>query len=85
MQLEKTIDSKSVTITNRGMITIPAGFRKRFNLKDGDKVFIIEDEGTLKIIPIKSEEELMKDSYTAEGMLKSMEESKKEELKQEDK
>ncbi|OLS14635.1 MAG: hypothetical protein RBG13Loki_1737 [Promethearchaeota archaeon CR_4] len=85
MELGKTVDSKAVTITNRGMITIPSGFRKRFNLKDGNKVFIIEDEGSLRIIPIKSEEELRKDSYSAEEMLKSMEQSKKEELEQEDK
>ncbi len=85
MELAKSNGAKSVTITNRGMITIPSKFRKRYNLKDGNKVFIIEDEGSLKIIPIKSEEELRKDSYTAEEMLKSMEESKREELEQEEK
>ncbi len=85
MELEKTFDAKAVTITNRGMITIPSGFRKRFKLKDGDKIFIYEDEGTLRLIPIRPIEELRKGSYTAEEMLKSIEESKKEELEQEDK
>ncbi len=84
MVLEKTHDVKAVTITNRGMITIPAVYRKRFKLKDGDKVFIFEDEGTLKMIPIRSIEELRKGSYTAEQMLKSIEESRKEDLEQED-
>ncbi len=85
MELEKSTGAKAVTITNRGMITIPAEFRKKYKLKDGNKVFIIEDEGSLKIIPIKSEEELRKDSYTAEEMLKSMEESRREDLEQEEK
>ncbi len=85
MELEKPSDAKAVTITNHGMITIPSGFRKRFKLKDGDKIFIFEDEGSLKLIPIRPIEELRKGSYTTEQMLKSIEESKKEELEQENK
>jgi len=60
MKVEKIIEEKQVTITNQGMITIPAAFRKSYNLKDGDKILIVEDEGTLKIIPLKEEEELKK-------------------------
>ncbi|GAI62483.1 unnamed protein product [marine sediment metagenome] len=70
MVLDKVVNEKEVTITNRGMITIPAAFRKIFNLKDGDKVLIIEDEGTLKIIPIKDPESLRLNSYNTEEMKK---------------
>ena len=83
MVLEKVVNEKEVTITNRGMITIPAVFRKIFNLKDGDKVLIIEDEGTLKIIPIKDPESLRINSYDAEEMKKEMNKSRKEELERE--
>jgi hypothetical protein len=38
----------------------------------------------LKIIPIKSIEELRQNSYTVEELLASLEESKKEELELED-
>ncbi|TFG26594.1 MAG: AbrB/MazE/SpoVT family DNA-binding domain-containing protein [Promethearchaeota archaeon] len=80
MDVVKNIKEKIVTITNQGMITIPSAFRKIYGLKDGDKILIIEDEGTLKIIPLKDEQELSQDSYSAEEMLKQMEKSKKEEI-----
>ena len=83
MVLEKLVNEKEVTITNRGMITIPAAFRKSFNLKDGDKVLIIEDEGTLRIIPIKDPETLRLNSYNTEEMKKEMNKSRKEELERE--
>ncbi len=83
MVLDKIVNEKEVTITNRGMITIPAAFRKIFNLKDGDKVLIIEDEGTLKIIPIKDPKTLRSNSYSTEEMKKEMNKSRKEELERE--
>ena len=83
MVLDKVVNEKEVTITNRGMITIPAAFRKNFNLKDGDKVLIIEDEGTLKIVPIKDPESLRINSYSTEEMKKEMNKSRKEELERE--
>ena len=43
MDVKKSIEEKKVTITNQGMVTIPAAFRKSYGLKDGDKVLIIED------------------------------------------
>ncbi|TES95261.1 MAG: AbrB/MazE/SpoVT family DNA-binding domain-containing protein [Promethearchaeota archaeon] len=83
MVLDKIVNEKEVTITNRGMITIPAVFRKNYDLKDGDKVLIIEDEGTLKIIPIKDPESLRLNSYDTEEMQKEMDKSRKEELERE--
>ena len=41
MDVKKVIEEKKVTITNQGMITIPAAFRKSYGLKDGDKVLIV--------------------------------------------
>jgi len=32
-------------ITYKGQITIPAGIRKKMNLKDGDKVIFFEQDG----------------------------------------
>jgi bifunctional DNA-binding transcriptional regulator/antitoxin component of YhaV-PrlF toxin-antitoxin module len=58
-------------------------FRKNFNLKDGDKVLTIEDEGTLKIIHIKDPETLRLNSYNIEEMRKEMDKSRKEELERE--
>ena len=83
MVLDKIGNEKEVTITNRGMITIPASFRKYYDLKDGDKVLIIEDEGTLKIIPIKDAESLRSDSYDKEEMKKEMNNTRQKELERE--
>jgi AbrB family looped-hinge helix DNA binding protein len=83
MDVKKIIEEKKVTITNQGMVTIPAAFRKSYGLKDGDKVLIIEDEGTLKIIPLKDTDELKRKSYTAKEMLDQMKKSKIEELSRE--
>ncbi len=78
MNIEKSIFEKTVTVTNQGMITIPAAFRKSFGLKDGDKVLVVEDEGSLKLIPLKIEEEIRKNTYTKAELLNQMKKSKKE-------
>ena len=83
MEIKKNIEEKKVTITNQGMVTIPAAFRKSYGLKDGDKVLIIEDEGTLRIIPLKDEDKLKETSYNTREMLEQMKRSKIEELNRE--
>ena len=47
------IFKKTVKVTNRCMITLPAYLRKTFDFKDGDHNSIIEDEDGMKIIPIE--------------------------------
>ena len=71
---------QTVKVTNRGMVSIPAVIRKKFKIKDGDRVLFIEEEDGLKLHIIKPLEELQKDSFTTEKMLKLMEKSHKEEL-----
>lgn len=44
--------SKIITMTNRGMITIPASIRKKFHLQDGQPLAIIEHEDKIVLIPI---------------------------------
>ncbi len=83
MNIEKSIFEKTVTVTNQGMITIPAAFRKSFDLKDGDKVLVVEDEGSLKLIPLKNEEEIRKNTYTKAEILNQMKRSKKEDITKE--
>ncbi len=83
MEIKKIIEEKKVKITNKGMISIPAAFRRSYGLKDGDKVLIIEDEGTLKIIPLKDIDELRRKSYNSKEMLDQMKKSKIEELSRE--
>jgi antitoxin PrlF len=73
-----------VKVTNRGMITIPANLRKKYGLKDGDKVVVIEDEGMLKIIPVESIQSLQNRSITAKEMVGILKKSREEELEREE-
>ena len=83
LKLEDTIFEKQVTVTNNGMICIPAAYRKLYKIKDGDKVLVVEDEGTLKIIPIRELEDLRTNSYTSKEIIQQIRESKKEVIKRE--
>ena len=62
------------------MVTIPASLRKKYGLQDGDQVEVVEDEGMLKIIPIKSIKSLQKRSITTKEMLEILKRSREEEL-----
>lgn len=69
-----------VKITNRGMVSIPASFRKKYDLRDGNYVVVLEEEGTLRLIPLKSTEQLQEESISVEEMRNIIAESRKEEL-----
>lgn len=75
---------KVVKITNNGMISIPASIRKKYNLQDGDKVLIIDDEAdSIKIFLVENVEELRKRSFTTEEYRKIYNQSRKEDIEQE--
>ena len=75
---------KTVKITNKGMISIPASLRKKFHLKDGDYVVIEENEnGTMKITPVIPIKELKKRSATVEEFRQIYNKSKQEDLEME--
>ncbi len=42
---------QKIRISRRGQIVIPANIRKKYNLKDGEMLFIEDDEGVIKIKP----------------------------------
>lgn len=83
MDVEKIIHEKKVTITNNGMICIPAAYRKLYDLNDGDKILVVEDEGALKLIPIKDLDELRKNSYSSKDIIEHIRQRKKEEIERE--
>ena len=40
-------------ITSKGQVTVPKAVRDRFHLSPGDKIeFLIEEDGTLRVIPV---------------------------------
>lgn len=72
---------KVVKVTNKGMISIPAEIRKKYNISDGDYVLVKEEKnGEIKIIPIESEESLRKKGLTIEEFRKVFNQSRKEDM-----
>lgn len=72
---------KVVKVTNKGMISIPAEIRKKYNISDGDYVVVKEEKnGEIKIIPIESEESLRKRGLTIEEFRKIFNQSRKEDM-----
>lgn len=78
--------SKIIQMINRGMITIPVALRKKYNLKDGQRFIISEEEGKIYIVPLINFEQERKNFMNRDEMkkaLKKMEELSEEELQQE--
>lgn len=72
---------KVVKVTNKGMISIPAEIRKKYNISDGDYVLVKEEKnGEIKIIPIESEESLRKKGLTIGEFRKIFNQSRKEDM-----
>lgn len=80
MKIENPLREKPVKVTNHGMVTIPAALRRRYQLQDGDRVLIVEDEGTLKIIPIRTLAELRQEGYSSAEMRRVSRQLKTHEL-----
>ncbi len=70
---------KSVKINNKGMITIPARIRKKYNLTTGNEVAIYDLNGQIIIIPILDIEKIR--TFTREEFGKVYEEIHDEEVK----
>ena len=43
------------TISRRGQTVVPAAFRRRYHLLDGDRLAWIDDGETIKIVPIPAD------------------------------
>jgi AbrB family looped-hinge helix DNA binding protein len=56
---------KPVTISSRYRVVIPREIREQFDLKPGQKIIFVPDNGTLRVVVIRS----IRD---ARGMLKGM-------------
>jgi len=83
MSIEKIIQEKPVKVTNNGMITIPASLRKKYDLNDGDKVLVLEDQDSLRIVPIREDSELRINTYSMEEMKEISRKIREEELERE--
>ena len=44
--------NKTITVNRKGMITLPALLRKKYNIHEGSKLAILDIEGKLEIVPL---------------------------------
>lgn len=53
-----TCSMQYVTVTERGMATIPARVRRRYNIKPGAKLKVVEGETGVTLVPMPKFEDL---------------------------
>jgi AbrB family looped-hinge helix DNA binding protein len=46
--------AETATVTSKSMVTIPSSIRRKYGIKDGDKVQFVEVDGAVMMIPVKS-------------------------------
>ncbi len=72
---------KPVKVTNKGMISIPAAIRKKYNINDGDYILVKEDENKgIQLILIESIESLRNKALTVEESREIFRQSRKEDM-----
>jgi AbrB family looped-hinge helix DNA binding protein len=47
-----------VTLSSKGQIVIPSKVRKKFSLKEGDSLVIVEEKGAIRLQPLVNLSEL---------------------------
>jgi len=73
---------KTVKVTNKGMISIPAEIRKKYGIKDGDYIVVKEEgNGTIKLIPIEDINSLRNRASTIEESREIFNQSRREDRK----
>ncbi len=72
---------KPVKVNNHGMISIPAEIRRKYGIKDGDRIYVLEDEDGIRIIPIVDIDVLRREiNMNTVEMLEFMAKERKKEL-----
>lgn len=70
----------TIKVHKKGIIVIPKEVRERLNIKDGDKMILINDEEGIYIYPIKSIEYYFgKDKRYGVELIKLLEEERNKE------
>jgi AbrB family looped-hinge helix DNA binding protein len=46
------------TVTSKSMVTIPAAVRRKYSIRNGDKVQFVEVDGAIMMIPVRSLSEM---------------------------
>lgn len=71
------------TVTSKSMVTIPSSIRRKYGIKEGDKVQFVEVDGAVMMIPVKSLSEMHgMDRVHAKALLEGIRELNREHRKE---
>jgi AbrB family looped-hinge helix DNA binding protein len=71
------------TVTSKSMVTIPSSIRRKYGIKQGDKVQFVEADGAVMMIPVKSLSEMHgMDRIHANALLEGIRELNREHRKE---
>lgn len=67
------------TVTSKSMVTIPSSIRRKYGIKEGDKMQFVEVDGAVMMIPVKSLSEMCgMDKVHAKALLEGIRELNRE-------
>jgi AbrB family looped-hinge helix DNA binding protein len=52
------MSDEAVTVTKKGQVTIPARFRKQFNIKEGTRLLITQGDSVIIVRPLRDIDDL---------------------------
>jgi len=73
------------TVTEKGMITLPADIRRKYSIKKGSKVKLMEEEKGILVVPIPKFEDLFGIDPSMKEVAKAVSEGRREEIQHETK
>ena len=44
--------NKTISVNRKGMITLPAALRKKYDIREGSQLIILDIEGKIEIVPL---------------------------------
>lgn len=75
--------AETATVTSKSMVTIPSSIRRKYGIKNGDKVQFVEVDGAVMMIPVKSLSEMHGvDKQHAKSLVEGMCELNREDRKE---
>ena len=52
------VESETVTVSSKGQVTLPSKLRKRLKITKGEKLLVVSEDNTIKLIPVPKLSEL---------------------------
>lgn len=71
------------TVTEKGMITLPADIRRKYSIKKGSKVKLMEDEKGILVVPVPRLEDLFGIDPSMSEVARAISEGRREEIQHE--